>query len=69
MVGLSWQTLEASSDLFGPSKTFYRSFIIALNHIKKTFVRSSGAYASFFGHTRGVYTPTLSFIISTPTTF
>ena len=44
MVGLS------RSDLFGgqgPSKTFYRSFTIALNHIKKTFVRRSGAYARF----------------------
>ena len=33
------------------AQTFYRSFIIALNHIKKTFVRRSGAYARFFGET------------------
>ena len=39
------------------AQTFYRSFIIALDHIKKTFVRKSGACARFFGETHGVKWP------------
>ena len=35
--------------IFIPAQTFYQSFTIALNHINKTSVRRSGAYAKFFG--------------------